>query len=104
MSENKEVKPPMEIELNEAESAGSYSNLAMITHSPSEFVTDFISVMPGMPKGKVVKRIIMTPDHAKRLLHALQDNIRKYEEDYGSIKLHEQVEVPINFRGQMGQA
>lgn len=104
MSENKEAKPPLEIELSEAESSGSYSNLAMITHSPSEFVADFIAVMPGMPKGKVIKRIIMTPDHAKRLLNALHDNIRKYEEDYGKIDLHERVEVPINFRGQMGKA
>jgi hypothetical protein len=103
--ENPQQKPQqIELELSDSEALGTYTNLAMITHSPSEFVVDFISVMPGLPKGKVVKRMIMTPDHAKRLLNALADNVRKYEEDFGQIKLQEKVEVPINFRGQMGQA
>lgn len=106
MSENeqKQNRQQIEIELSEEEASGSYSNLAMITHSPSEFILDFVSVMPGMKKGKVVKRMIMTPDHAKRLAAALTDNIRKYEEEFGPVKLNERVEVPINFRGQMGEA
>lgn len=94
----------IEIELKEDEAVGSYSNLAMISHSPSEFVIDFVSVLPGMKKGKVIKRILMTPDHAKRLAAAIQDNVRRYEEEFGPVKLNEKVEIPVNFRGQMGEA
>ena len=65
---------------------GIYSNLAMISHSPSEFVVDFIRMMPGLPKAKVKSRIILTPQHAKRLLSALTENIERYEAVYGSIK------------------
>lgn len=61
----------MEIELPETEATGTYSNLVMITHSASEFILDFIAVMPGIPKAKVVKRMVLTPDHAKRLANAL---------------------------------
>ncbi len=75
------------IELGEAESEGIYSNLALITHSPAEFVFDFTRVLPGKPKAKVYARIIKTPQHAKSLMLALQDNIKKYEEQYGEIKL-----------------
>ena len=65
----------MNIELSEEIASGIYSNLAVITHSPSELICDFIQVMPGMPKGKVKSRVIMTPQNAKRFLKALQDNI-----------------------------
>ncbi len=74
------------IELKEDVAQGIYSNLAVITHSSSEFVLDFIRVMPGVPKAEVKSRIILTPEHAKRLLHALQDNISKYESVHGPVK------------------
>ena len=67
------------IELSEEAAEGIYSNLAIITHSNSEFVVDFIRMMPGVPKAKVKSRIILTPQHAKRLMSALQDNVNKYE-------------------------
>ncbi len=86
----------MEIELKEDEATGTYSNLAMITHSPSEFILDFIAVMPGVPKAKVLKRMILTPDHAKRLAAALQDNVNRYENEHGEIKATKQkVDIPM---------
>lgn len=93
------------IELTEDVAEGIYSNLAMIAHSNSEFVVDFIRMMPGLPKAKVKARIVVTPEHAKRLLFALQDNIRKYEETFGTIKQsQEQSPFPMNFSGTMGEA
>lgn len=94
----------MEIELSEKEAAGTYANLVMITHSPSEFVLDFIAVMPGIPKAKVVKRMILTPDHAKRLANALNENISRYEEEHGSISIKEKLDVPFNYRGPTPEA
>jgi hypothetical protein len=73
------------IELSEEIAEGIYSNLAMITHSNAEFVVDFIKMMPGVPKAKVKSRVILTPQHAKRLLRALQDNISKFEAIHGII-------------------
>jgi len=78
------------IELSEEIAEGIYSNLAIITHSNSEFVLDFIRVMPGVPKAKVKSRIILTPEHAKRLLAALHDNIEKFEAVNGRIKINEE--------------
>jgi hypothetical protein len=75
------------IELGEKEGEGIYSNLAIITHSPAEFVIDFTRMLPGIPKAKVHARIIMTPQHTKMLLNALSDNIEKYEKKFGEIKL-----------------
>lgn len=75
------------IELGEKEAEGIYSNLAIITHSPAEFVIDFTRVLPGIPKAKVHARVIMTPQHAKMLLNAMKDNIDKYEKKFGEIKL-----------------
>ncbi len=75
------------VELGEKEAEGIYSNLALLSHSPAEFVIDFTRVMPGVPKTKVFARIIMTPQHAKALLNALQDNIGKYEQQFGNIKM-----------------
>ncbi|HLR90250.1 MAG TPA: DUF3467 domain-containing protein [Balneolaceae bacterium] len=95
---------PIEIELKEEESTGTYSNLVMITHSPSEFVFDFISMMPAVKKAKVVKRLIMTPDHAKRLAKALNDNIRKFEAENGPISIRDKVETPFHYRGPKAQA
>jgi len=75
------------IELGEKEAEGIYSNLAMITHSPAEFVIDFTRMLPGVPKTRVYARIIMTPQHAKSLLKALEENIGKFEKQYGEIKI-----------------
>ncbi len=76
----------LNIELSEEVAEGVYSNLAIITHSPSEFIVDFIKMVPGVPKAKVKSRIILTPQHAKRLYKALKDNVAKYESVHGEIK------------------
>jgi hypothetical protein len=75
----------MNIELTEDIALGVYSNLAIITHSPAEMVCDFIQIMPGMPKGKVRSRVIMTPQNAKRFMKALIENVQKYEQNFGHI-------------------
>ena len=92
----------LQIELSEEVAQGMYSNLAVITHSSSEFVLDFVRVMPGIPKANVKARIILTPEHAKRLLLALQDNIQKYESINGPIKNvrgHDPILPPMAFGG-----
>ncbi len=97
----------LNIELSEETAQGVYSNLAVITHSSSEFVVDFVRVMPGVPKAKVKSRIILTPEHAKRLMFALQDNISKYEAMHGKIKNPESgsaPNIPMNFGGPTAQA
>ncbi|MGF1565658.1 MAG: DUF3467 domain-containing protein [Flavobacteriales bacterium] len=96
----------LNIELPEEIAQGIYSNLAIITHSPAEFVVDFVRVMPGMPKARVQTRVIVTPQHAKRLVKALQDNIRKYEQQHGPISETNGPEhiIPMNFGGPQGQA
>lgn len=76
------------IELGEKEAEGIYANLAMIMHSPTEIIIDFARVMPRMPKSKVLARVIMTPMHAKLLHKALTDNIKKFEDQFGEIKVH----------------
>ncbi|HOF99049.1 MAG TPA: DUF3467 domain-containing protein [Paludibacteraceae bacterium] len=82
------------IELSAEVAEGIYSNLAIISHSSSEFVLDFIRIMPGLPKAPVKSRIILTPEHAKRLLYALQENIAKYEQQNGKIKIDENSFIP----------
>ncbi len=103
-----EKNPPqnqINIELSEEIAEGIYSNLAMIAHSNSEFVIDFIRLMPGVPKAKVKSRIVITPEHAKRLLFALKENIEKYEASFGLIKrTDESPKFPINFGGTIGEA
>ncbi|MDA9555263.1 DUF3467 domain-containing protein [Pelobium sp.] len=96
----------LNIELSEEIAEGIYSNLAIITHSNSEFVLDFIRVMPGVPKAKVKSRIVLTPDHAKRLLSALEDNVAKFEMANGTIKVGNNNEggIPFNFGGPTAQA
>jgi hypothetical protein len=102
---NKPGKPQnIEIELSDEEATGTYSNLVMITHSPSEFVFDFISMMPAVKKAKVVKRLVLTPDHAKRLANALNENIRKYENEHGPIATKEKFDMPYNYRGPKPEA
>lgn len=95
---------PLNIELSEEMAEGIYSNLAIITHSDSEFVVDFIRVMPGIPKARVKSRIILTPEHAKRLVIALQDNVDRFEAVNGKIKIKEVAALPLNFGGPVGQA
>jgi len=105
--ENADNKNPnqINIELSEEVAEGVYANLAMIAHSNSEFVIDFIRLMPGVPKAKVKSRIVITPEHAKRLLKALHDNINKYEDTFGDIKQTEEApKFPINFGGTVGEA
>ena len=85
------------IELGEAESEGIYSNLAIIAISPQEFVIDFARIMPSRAKAKVYSRIVMTPGHAKMLLKALEDNIKKYENQFGQIKIMGHQEKNIGF-------
>ncbi|MEY2937603.1 MAG: hypothetical protein RL062_192 [Bacteroidota bacterium] len=104
MSQQKEEG--ISIELTEENAQGKYSNLAVITHSPAEFIVDFISMMPGLPKAKVVSRIILTPQHAKRLHRALQDNLQKFEAQHGKIQetLGQDPILPMNFGGPQGQA
>lgn len=97
MDKGKENKQQIKIELGEKEAEGIYSNLAIITHSPAEFVIDFTRVVPGVPKAKVQSRIITTPQHAKMLLKALQDNINKFESRFGEIKIEGQPNHQFGF-------
>lgn len=95
----------LNIELSEEMAEGIYSNLAIITHSNSEFVLDFVRIMPGIPKAKVKSRIVLTPEHAKRLHNALAENLKKFEAMHGSIKEDEGFEgMPMNFRGPNPEA
>lgn len=93
----------LNIELSAEVAEGIYSNLAIIAHSSSEFVIDFVRIMPGAPKANVKSRIILTPEHAKRLLLALQDNMVKYEQQFGKIKMPENnalPPIPMGFGGE----
>ena len=103
--EKKETKNQLNIELPEEVAEGTYSNLAIISHSHSEFVIDFIRMVPSVPKAKVKSRIILTPTHAKRLMRALNDNLKKYEGQFGAIKEQEQQQrLPMNFNTPKAQA
>lgn len=103
--ENQEQANQINIELSEDMAEGIYSNLAMIAHSNSEFVIDFIRLMPGVPKAKVKSRIVMTPEHAVRFLQALKDNVDRYQDTFGDIKdMSDMPKIPFNFGGTMGQA
>lgn len=105
MAEDLQKQNQINIELTEEVAEGEYANLAMIAHSSSEFVIDFIRLMPGVPKAKVKSRIVITPEHAKRLAAALADNIRKFEDSFGEIKqAQEAPSFPMNFGGTVGEA
>ncbi len=98
MSDQKNQQPAINIEISEETAEGIYSNLAIISHSNAEFVVDFIRMMPNVPKAKVKARIILTPQHAKRLLYALKDNVQKYEMQFGKIDEPETHNMPpMNF-------
>lgn len=106
MADDKEQPKPnqLNIEISEEVADGIYSNLAIITHSNSEFVLDFVRVMPGVPKAKVKSRVLLTPQHAKRLMRALADNVQKYESVHGPIRETDMPEIPMNFGGPPAQA
>jgi hypothetical protein len=98
MAENKKTPNQINIELPEEVAEGIYSNLAIISHSHSEFVVDFIRLVPNVPKAKVKSRVILTPQHAKRLLKALVDNVKKFEKQFGNIDEHDDPPFPpMNF-------
>ncbi|NVJ64569.1 MAG: DUF3467 domain-containing protein [Flavobacteriaceae bacterium] len=103
MSDSKKQQQ-INIEIDEKTAEGIYSNLAVINHSVSEFVVDFISLMPGAPKAKVKSRVILTPQHAKKLLKALHENVKKFEEVHGPIQEYDQPPIPLNFGGPTGEA
>lgn len=92
----------LQIELKEEVAQGTYANLAIITHSSSEFIMDFIRVMPGMPKAGVQSRIVLAPEHAKRLLRALEENVGKYERAFGPIRMPDEQPIPPlpNIKGE----
>jgi hypothetical protein len=100
----KEQQNDMQVELNEETAQGIYANMAIIAHSSSEFVIDFVRMMPGIPKAKVQSRVILMPEHAKRLLLALSENIQKYELQYGEIKLHTLPGFTPQIMGPVGEA
>jgi len=103
MSDINQQQGQINIELDEKTAEGIYSNLAIINHSASEFVIDYVTIMPGVPKAKVKSRIVLTPQHAKRFLKALNENIHRFEAANGEIKDTEQPPIPLNF-GPAGQA
>ena len=104
MSDQKSKKEgQINIELDDKMAEGTYANLAIINHSVSEFIVDFISVMPGQPKAKVKSRIILTPQHAKRLVKALAENVKRFEKNHGEIKDYDHPPIPMNF-GPTGEA
>lgn len=104
MSDQPPVPNQLNIEISEEVAEGSYANLAIITHSHAEFVIDFVNVMPGTPKSKVKSRIILTPQHAKRFMKAINENIQKYESVNGPIQDLEEIQLPMNFGGPTAQA
>ncbi|PUZ27871.1 Protein of unknown function [Chitinophaga costaii] len=104
MDIQEEEQHQLNIELSEEMAEGTYANLAVITHSNAEFVVDFVNVMPGLPKAKVKSRIILTPQHAKRFMKAMLENIKKYESVHGTIQDQEPVSMPMNFGGPSAQA
>lgn len=101
---DKKQQNQMNVELSDDMAEGIYSNLAIINHSHSEFILDFIKMMPGVPKAKVKSRIILTPQHAKRLMRALQDNISKYEKVHGEVKESHKEKIPFSLGGPTAQA
>lgn len=109
MNENEQKQQGLQIELTPEKSQGEYANFAIITHSSSEFILDFARMLPGVPKAQVRSRVILAPEHAKRLLGALQENIMRYERQFGQIKLPEAQKeprtiAPFNVGGNKGEA
>jgi hypothetical protein len=94
MNENEQKQQGLQIELTPDAAQGEYANFAIITHSSSEFIVDFARMLPGLPKAQVRSRVIMAPEHAKRLLGALQENIMRYERQFGPIRMPEAQKEP----------
>lgn len=94
MEQQEKKEQQIQIEIDDVTAQGVYSNLAIITHSPDEFILDFIFIQPQIPKAKVRTRVITSPQHVKRFFYALQDNIKKYEEKFGEIKVEPRPELP----------
>ncbi len=94
MNENEKKQQGLQIELAPDKAQGEYANFAIITHSSSEFIVDFARMMPGLPKAQVRSRVILAPEHAKRLLGALQENIMRYERTFGQIKMPQASQEP----------
>ena len=103
MKKNNPSNKNINIELDESIAQGCYSNLVIVNHSPTEFVLDFINVMPGTPKAKVRSRIILTPEHVKKFIKALDENLNKFESSFGEIKNFKKEVFPISF-GPKGEA
>lgn len=104
MDNSNQQPSQLNIEISEEIAEGVYANLAIITHSHAEFVIDFVNVMPGTPKSRVKSRIILTPQHAKRFMKALTDNVSRFESMNGKIQDLEDVQIPMNFGGPTAQA
>lgn len=100
-------EPQLQIDLSQEVSQGVYSNFAIISHSSSEFVVDFASLLPGVPKATVNSRVLLAPEHAKRLMQALQENLVRYEQEFGKIRIPEQQErtiAPFGMGSSNGEA
>ncbi len=97
----KKQQRQINVELGEKEAEGIYANMALITHSPSEFILDFARLMPGLPKSKVQARIIMTPQNLKSFQKALTENISRYEEQYGTIPTYQREDKNIGFHREI---
>ena len=104
MTEQQQASNQLNIEISEEVAEGQYANLVIITHSHAEFVMDFVNVMPGTPKSKVKSRLILTPQHAKRFMKVLTENIVRFEAANGKIQDLEEAQLPMNFGGPSAQA
>lgn len=104
MQDEQQPQQQLNIELTEEMADGTYSNLVIITHSFAEFVFDFVNVMPNVPKAKVKSRVVMTPQHAKRLMRALVENVKRFEAQNGTIKENDTMDMPFTIGGPTGQA
>ncbi|MBQ9215685.1 MAG: DUF3467 domain-containing protein [Prevotella sp.] len=104
MNESNNEQKGLQIDLPQEVAMGEYANFAIITHGSSDFVIDFAKVLPGVPKARVCSRVILAPEHAKRLMAALQENIMRYESEYGTIRIPNQIDRNADFNPPMGDA
>lgn len=104
MNDNNDNQQNLQIELPQEVAQGQYANFAIITHGSSDFVVDFARVLPGVPKAQVCSRIILAPEHAKRLMLALQENVMRYESEFGSIRIPNHQPKDAGFNPPMGSA
>lgn len=104
MNEKNNEQQGLQIDLPQEVAMGEYANFAIITHGSSDFVIDFARVLPGVPKARVCSRVILAPEHAKRLMAALQENIMRYESEFGTIRIPNQIDRNTDFNPPMGNA